>query len=64
VAVRIASRIDQTPIQEVKRILKRHLNETNIHKDILQKIISRLGEEPTDAKSRFVIIIRFYYDGD
>jgi adenylate cyclase len=49
--VRIASRIDQTPIQEVKRILKGHLNETNIHKNRLQKIISRLGEEPTDAKA-------------
>jgi adenylate cyclase len=50
-AVRIASRIGQTPIQEVKQILKGHLNETNIHKNRLQKIISRLGEEPTDAKA-------------
>src|SRR3954447_1830110 len=50
-AVRIASRIDQTPILEVKRILKRHLNETNIHKNRLQKIISGLGEEPTDTKA-------------
>src|SRR4051794_24014494 len=50
-AVRIVSRIDQTPIQEVKQILKRHLNDTNIHKNRLQKIISRLGEEPTNAKA-------------
>jgi ferritin-like metal-binding protein YciE len=49
--VRIASRIDQTPIREVKRILNRHLNETNIQKNRLQKIIRRLGEEPTDAET-------------
>jgi ferritin-like metal-binding protein YciE len=49
--VRIASRIDQTPIREVKRILNRHLNETNIQKNRLQKIIRRLGEEPTDAEA-------------
>jgi len=50
-AVRIASRIDQTSIQEVKQILKRHLNDTNIHKNRLQKIISRLGGESTNAKA-------------
>ena len=34
-----------------KAKLKRHLNETNIHKNKLQKIISRSGEEPTGVKA-------------
>ena len=33
-AVRIASRIDKTPIQEVKLILKKHLNATWIFKNL------------------------------
>lgn len=32
VAVRIASRIDNTPIQELKEILKTHLDVTNIQR--------------------------------
>jgi len=48
-AVRIASRIDNTPIQEVKEILKRHLVITNIQKIRLQDIIRQFGGEPTDA---------------
>lgn len=48
---RIISRIDQTPIQEVKQRLKQHLKETNIQKSRLGKIIIRLGEKPTDVKA-------------
>jgi class 3 adenylate cyclase len=50
-AVRIASRIDRTPIQEVKRILKRNLIETNTQKIRLQDIIKQFGEEPTSMKA-------------
>ncbi len=48
---RIISRMDQTPIQEVKQRLKQHLKETNIQKSRLGKIIIRLGEKPTDVKA-------------
>ena len=50
-AVRIASRIDNTPIQALKQILKRHLDVTNIQKIRLQDIIRQFGEKPTDAKA-------------
>jgi adenylate cyclase len=48
---RIISRMDQTPIQEVKQKLKQHLKETNIQKSRLRKIIIRLGGKPTDLKA-------------
>jgi ferritin-like metal-binding protein YciE len=48
---RIISRIDQTPIQEVKQRLKQHLKETHIQKSRLRRIIRRLGGKPTDAKA-------------
>jgi ferritin-like metal-binding protein YciE len=40
---RIISRIDQTPIQEVKQRLKQHLEETHIQKRRLKRIIIGLG---------------------
>ena len=48
---RIISRIDQTPIQEVKQRLKQHLEETHIQKQRLKRIIIGLGGKPTDAKA-------------
>jgi len=48
---RIISRIDQTPIQEVKQRLKTHLKEARIQKSRLRRIIRRLGEKLTDAKA-------------
>ena len=48
---RIISRIDQTPIQEVKQRLKRHLKETHIQKNRLRRIIIKLGGKPTDVKA-------------
>jgi hypothetical protein len=48
---RIISRIDQTPIQEVKQRLKQHLEETHIQKRRLKRIIIGLGWKPTDAKA-------------
>jgi adenylate cyclase len=48
---RIISRIDQTPIQEVKQRLKRHLKETHIQKKRLRRIIIKLGGNPTDVKA-------------
>ena len=48
---RIKSRIDQTPIQEVKQKLKQHLEETHIQKSRLKRIITGLRGKPTDAKA-------------
>lgn len=48
---RIISRIDQTPIQEVKQRLKQHLEETHIQKQRLKRIIIGLGGKPTDARA-------------
>jgi adenylate cyclase len=48
---RIISRIDQTPIQEVKRRLKQHLKETHNQKSRLRRIITKLGGKPTDVKA-------------
>ena len=48
---RVASRIDNTPIQALKQILKRHLDITHIQKIRLQDIIRQFGEKPTDAKA-------------
>jgi class 3 adenylate cyclase/bacterioferritin (cytochrome b1) len=48
---RIISRMDQTPIQEVKQRLKRHLKETHIQKNRLRRIIIKLGGKPTDVKA-------------
>ena len=48
---RIISRIDQTPIEEVKQKLKQHLKETHNQKNRLRRIITRLGGKPTDAKA-------------
>jgi adenylate cyclase len=50
-AVRIGSRIDNTPIEALKEILKRHLDVTNIQKTRLQDIIRQFGGKPTDAKA-------------
>ena len=48
---RIISRIDQTPLQEVKQRLKQHLEETHSQKLRLKSIIIGLGGKPTDAKA-------------
>ena len=48
---RIISRIDETPLQEVRQRLKQHLEETHIQKQRLKRIIIGLGGKPTDAKA-------------
>jgi adenylate cyclase len=48
---RIISRIDQTPIQEIKQRLKQHLEETHNQKERLKRIIVGLGGKPTDVKA-------------
>ena len=48
---RIISRIEQTPIQEVKQKLKQHLEETHMQKSRLERIITELGGKPTNAKA-------------
>ena len=64
---RIVSRIDQSPIQEVKPRLKQHLKETNIQKSRLRRIIIRLGGKPTDVKAdvaRSFVSITSHSDGN
>src|ERR671922_1803275 len=48
---RITSRINQTPILELNRRLKQHLEETHLQKSRLQRIITELGGKPTYAKA-------------
>jgi adenylate cyclase len=48
---RITSRISETPIQELNRRLKQHLEETYLQKSRLQRIITELGGKPTYAKA-------------
>ena len=48
---RILSRIDQTPINEIKQRLKQHLDETFHQKIRLERIITELGGKPTDVKA-------------
>jgi ferritin-like metal-binding protein YciE len=48
---RITSRIDSTPIQELKVRLHQHLEETHNHQDRLRQIVTKFGGEPTDAKA-------------
>ena len=59
-AVRIASRIDNTPIEALKEILKRHLDVTNIQKIRLQDIIRQFGGKPTDAKADLLATFATY----
>ena len=49
--MRIASRIDNTPIEGLKEILKRHLDVTNIQNIRLQDIIRQFAGKPTDTKA-------------
>jgi ferritin-like metal-binding protein YciE len=48
---RITSRIDQTPISELKDRLHQHLEETQNQQERLRQIITKLGGEPTDSKA-------------
>ena len=48
---RIISRIDQTPLLEVKQRLKQHLDETHLQKNRLKTIITQLGGKPTNSKA-------------
>ena len=61
---RIISRINQTPLQEVKQRLKQHLEETYIQKQRLNRIIIELGGKPTDAKAGFIKIKPTYGDNE
>jgi ferritin-like metal-binding protein YciE len=47
---RMVSRIDHTPIREVRERLKQHLEETLIQKDRLVRIITELGGKTTNTK--------------
>jgi adenylate cyclase len=63
---RIKSRINQTPIQEVKRRQSQHLEETYTQKNRLERIIKGLGGEPTNTKANLsrsdpVAMVREYF---
>ena len=54
---RIKSRIEQTPILEVKQRLLQHLEETHKQKNRLEQIIVKLSsEKPNKHKAKFVTI--------
>ena len=48
---RITSRMDQTPLPEVKQRLQQHLEETRNQQNRLSQIITRLNGDPTDSKA-------------
>src|SRR4051794_26661721 len=48
---RITSRMDQTPLPEVKQRLQQHLEETHNQQNRLSQIITRLNGDPTDSKA-------------
>jgi ferritin-like metal-binding protein YciE len=48
---RITSRIDETPLPQIKQRYQQHLEETRAQQDRLSQIITQLGEEPTDSKA-------------
>ncbi len=48
---RITSRMDQTPLPEVKQRLQQHLEETRNQQNRLNQIITRLNGDPTDSKA-------------
>jgi ferritin-like metal-binding protein YciE len=48
---RITSRMDQTPLTEVKQRLQQHLEETRNQQNRLNQIITRLNGDPTDSKA-------------
>jgi ferritin-like metal-binding protein YciE len=48
---RLTTRIEQTPIQDIKQRLVQHLKETHKHKSRLVQIISILGKKPDNIKA-------------
>ena len=53
---RITSRIDQTPIRELKERFQQHLEETRNQQERLTQMINRLGGKPTDSKAHLPIL--------
>ena len=48
---RITSRMDQTPLPEVKQRLQQHLEETRNQQNRLNQMITRLNGDPTNSKA-------------
>ena len=48
---RITSRIDETPLSQIKQRYQQHLEETRNQQNRLSQIITQLGEKPTDSKA-------------
>jgi ferritin-like metal-binding protein YciE len=53
---RITSRMDQTPIPELKQRLHQHLEETHNQQERLVQVITRLGGKPTESKAQLPIL--------
>ena len=53
---RITSRIDQTPIRELKERFQQHLEETRNQQERLTKVINQLSGKPTDSKAHLPIL--------
>lgn len=53
---RIRSRLQETIVDDTRKQLQDHLDETRNHKDRLKQIITSHGGEPTDAKADLPIL--------
>ena len=53
---RITSRMDQTPIPDLKQRLHQHLEETHNQQERLTQVITRLGGKPTESKAQLPIL--------
>ena len=53
---RITSRINQTPIPELKQRLHQHLEETHNQQERLAQVITRLGGKPTESKAQLPML--------
>ena len=48
---RITSRIEETPLPQIKQRYQQHLEETHNQQERLRQIITKLGGDPTDSKA-------------
>jgi ferritin-like metal-binding protein YciE len=53
---RITSRMDQTPITELKQRFQQHLEETSKQQERLTRVINQLGGKPTDSKAHLPML--------
>src|SRR5215203_3070600 len=51
---RLEKRIQETPIQDSKKILQQHLQEEKEQQKRLEDLISTYGKKPTDSKAEII----------